>query len=53
VERVGELLPFYPAGSKNIMLQMGSDFQYENANEWYKNLDKVRRSVERERGRAR
>ncbi len=22
-------------------MTMGSDFQYENANEWYKNLDKL------------
>jgi len=27
--------------SNNIMLTMGSDFQYENANLWYKNLDKL------------
>ena len=25
----------------HIMLQMGSDFQYENANVWFKNLDKL------------
>ncbi|CAF4921790.1 unnamed protein product, partial [Rotaria magnacalcarata] len=24
---------------------MGSDFQYENANQWYKNLDKLIRYV--------
>jgi hypothetical protein len=23
------------------MMTMGSDFQYENANKWYKNLDKL------------
>ena len=27
--------------TNNIMLTMGSDFQYENANTWYKNLDKL------------
>lgn len=27
--------------TNNIMLTMGSDFQYENANLWYKNLDKL------------
>eukprot|EP00698_Gefionella_okellyi_P007431 TRINITY_DN1813_c0_g1_i1.p1 TRINITY_DN1813_c0_g1~~TRINITY_DN1813_c0_g1_i1.p1 ORF type:complete len:1001 (-),score=263.05 TRINITY_DN1813_c0_g1_i1:1985-4987(-) len=27
--------------TNNIMMTMGSDFQYENANEWYKNLDKL------------
>ena len=25
----------------DVMLTMGSDFQYENANEWFKNLDKI------------
>ncbi|XP_065910012.1 lysosomal alpha-mannosidase-like [Dysidea avara] len=27
--------------TNNIMLTMGSDFQYENAHLWYKNLDKL------------
>ncbi|XP_048762590.2 lysosomal alpha-mannosidase-like isoform X2 [Ostrea edulis] len=27
--------------SNNIMMTMGSDFQYENAHTWYKNLDKL------------
>ncbi|EDO37584.1 predicted protein [Nematostella vectensis] len=27
--------------SNNIMMTMGSDFMYENANLWYKNLDKL------------
>lgn len=27
--------------TNNVMLTMGSDFQYENALEWYKNLDKL------------
>ena len=27
--------------TSNIMLTMGSDFEYENANLWYKNLDKL------------
>ena len=27
--------------TKHIMLTMGSDFMYENANLWYKNLDKL------------
>lgn len=27
--------------TNHIMMTMGSDFQYENANEWYKNLDKL------------
>ena len=27
--------------TNNIMMTMGSDFQYENAREWYKNLDKL------------
>lgn len=27
--------------TKNIILTMGSDFMYENANLWYKNLDKL------------
>ena len=25
----------------HIMFTMGSDFQHENSNEWYKNLDKL------------
>lgn len=28
-------------GTHNVYFMMGSDFQYENANEWYKNLDKL------------
>lgn len=28
-------------GTGHIMFKMGSDFQYENANEWMKNLDKL------------
>ena len=31
--------------TKNIILTMGSDFMYENANLWYKNLDKLIRYV--------
>lgn len=27
--------------TNNIIMTMGSDFQYENANLWYKNLDKL------------
>lgn len=27
--------------TNNIMFTMGSDFQYEDAREWYKNLDKL------------
>ena len=27
--------------TKNVILTMGSDFMYENANLWYKNLDKL------------
>nr|XP_054773822.1 lysosomal alpha-mannosidase-like isoform X1 [Lytechinus pictus] len=27
--------------TNNIIMTMGSDFQYENANAWYKNLDKL------------
>jgi lysosomal alpha-mannosidase len=26
-------------------MTMGSDFQYENANEWFKNLDKLMKYV--------
>lgn len=29
------------APTNHYMFKMGSDFQYENANEWYKNLDKL------------
>lgn len=29
------------ASAKNVMFLMGSDFQYENADSWYKNLDKI------------
>ena len=31
--------------TKHIIMTMGSDFQYENANLWYKNLDKLIRYV--------
>lgn len=31
--------------TNNVMLTMGSDFQYENAERWYKNLDKLIRYV--------
>ncbi len=27
--------------TNHIIMTMGSDFQYENANEWFKNLDKL------------
>ena len=27
--------------TNNIIMTMGSDFQYENAGEWFKNLDKL------------
>jgi lysosomal alpha-mannosidase len=27
--------------TNHIMMTMGSDFEYENANLWYKNLDKL------------
>lgn len=27
--------------SRDIMMTMGSDFQYQNARPWYKNLDKL------------
>ena len=29
------------SATQNVMFLMGSDFQYENADGWYKNLDKV------------
>jgi lysosomal alpha-mannosidase len=31
--------------SNHIIMTMGSDFQYEDANQWYKNLDKLIRYV--------
>ncbi|XP_062846006.1 lysosomal alpha-mannosidase [Trichomycterus rosablanca] len=31
--------------SNHIIMTMGSDFQYENANPWYKNMDKLIRYV--------
>ncbi|XP_071483413.1 lysosomal alpha-mannosidase-like [Diadema antillarum] len=31
--------------TNHIILTMGSDFQYENANAWYKNLDKLMKYV--------
>ena len=31
--------------TNHIMLTMGSDFQYENAHRWYKNLEKLIRYV--------
>ena len=29
------------SAQSNIMLTMGSDFNYQNANTWFKNLDKL------------
>mmetsp|Transcript_22531 Transcript_22531/g.50755 ORF Transcript_22531/g.50755 Transcript_22531/m.50755 type:complete len:1065 (-) Transcript_22531:1137-4331(-) len=34
--------------TQNIMFLMGSDFQYENAEGWYKNLDKIIHHVNRD-----
>jgi hypothetical protein len=31
--------------TNHIMMTMGNDFHYENANEWFKNLDKLIRYV--------
>ncbi|UJR26764.1 hypothetical protein I4U23_008079 [Adineta vaga] len=31
--------------TNHIIMTMGSDFQYENANEWFKNMDKLMRYV--------
>lgn len=32
----------------DIMLQMGGDFGFENANAWYKNLDSLIETVQRQ-----
>ncbi|CAF3547776.1 unnamed protein product [Rotaria sp. Silwood1] len=34
--------------TNHIIMTMGSDFQYENANQWYKNLDKLIKYVNAE-----
>lgn len=31
----------YGFATNHIIMTMGSDFQYESANQWYKNLDKL------------
>uniref|UniRef100_A0A3P9MSJ1 Alpha-mannosidase n=2 Tax=Poecilia reticulata TaxID=8081 RepID=A0A3P9MSJ1_POERE len=36
--------------TNHIIMTMGSDFQYENANLWYKNLDKLIRYVNDQQG---
>ncbi|KAI1305362.1 Lysosomal alpha-mannosidase [Halotydeus destructor] len=36
--------------SSNIMMTMGSDFQYQNANTWYKNLDLLIKYVRERHG---
>ena len=36
--------------TENIMLTMGGDFTYENANNWYKNLDKLKKYVNKVSG---
>ncbi|KAL1005722.1 hypothetical protein UPYG_G00063150 [Umbra pygmaea] len=36
--------------TNHIIMTMGSDFQYENANLWYKNLDKLIRYVNQKQG---
>lgn len=45
-ERVNAFIQFCMQQAKNfttnhILLTMGDDFQYEDAIEWYKNLDKL------------
>ena len=37
--RIGEQASYYQ--TNHIMLTMGSDFNYENAREYFKNLDKL------------
>jgi len=32
-------------GTNHIIMTMGSDFQYENANQWFKNMDKLMKYV--------
>lgn len=39
VQAIAEELQY--VRGNNIMFEMGSDFNYENANEWFKNLDKL------------
>jgi hypothetical protein len=34
--------------TNHIIMTMGSDFQYENANEWFKNMDKLMKYVNAE-----
>ncbi|XP_040026054.2 lysosomal alpha-mannosidase [Gasterosteus aculeatus] len=38
--------------TNHIIMTMGSDFQYENANLWYKNLDKLIRYVNAQQARG-
>ncbi|XP_070572085.1 lysosomal alpha-mannosidase-like isoform X2 [Ptychodera flava] len=45
-DRVSEFLEFAKKAANafqtnHIMMTMGGDFEYENANEWFKNLDKL------------
>ena len=37
----GCLSPFLLMCKDNIMLTMGTDFNYQNANTWFKNIDKL------------
>ena len=39
VNAINDQLQYYR--TNHIMFTMGSDFQYESAREWYKNLDKI------------
>ena len=44
LDRINEQASF-TRGGKNIMVTMGSDFQYESAREWYENLDALMAAV--------
>jgi len=35
------LFQAYGFATNHIIMTMGSDFQYESANQWFKNLDKL------------
>ncbi len=40
-ERIEEFLSYYSQGRRHIMFTMGDDFDYQNAHENFKNIDKL------------
>jgi hypothetical protein len=51
VHNIARYLLFFQAfgfATNHIIMTMGSDFQYESANQWFKNMDKLIKYVNAE-----